>query len=203
MLKIIETLNKKLEPVLRLRERPPRNPMSSEELENLIAKPELTIQEQSPKAMYDDVKEFDRLASRAERAVYMKILEYGMDGFDDDKLYSEMEEEEGYPRNIVKAALHRLVKRNYLSGGKGEEKASLPVKEIPGSRLMEIEVEQVLQGEAVVMVDQKWHARLNASDYNGPRQLIKKHAQFRAQCELYHSSGALCVKVKQVVQKLG
>src|SRR5487761_879564 len=147
--KIIETLNKKLEPVLRSRERPPHNPMCREELEKLIIKPEPTIR-QSPQEMYDDVKEFDRLASRAERAVYMKILEYGMDGFDDDKLYSEMEEEEGYPRNIVKAALHRLVKRNYLSGGKGEEKASLPVKEIPGSRLMEIEVEQVLQGEAVV-----------------------------------------------------
>src|SRR5487761_1036442 len=205
MLKIIETLNKKLEPVLRSRERPPRNPMSSEELEKLIAKPEPLIQ--SPQEMYDDVKRFDRLASRAERAVYMKILEYGMDGFDDDKLYSEMEEEEGYPRNIVKAALHRLVKRSYLSGGtgkgKGEEKATLPVKEILGSRLMEIEVEQVLQGEAVVVVDQKWHARLNVSDYNGPRQLIKKHATFRAQCELYHSSGVLCVKVKQVVHKLG
>ena len=203
MLKIIETLNKKLEPVHRLRERPPRNPMSSEELTKLITKPELTIQEQSPKAMYGDVKGFDRLASRAERAVYMKILEYG---FDYDKQYSVMEEEEGYPRNIVKAALHRLVKRNYLSlakGNGGEEEVSLPIKDIPGSKLMEIEVEQILQGEAVVVVDQKWHARLLASDYNGPRQLIKKHARFRAKCELYHSSGALCVNVRQVVQKLG
>ena len=202
--KIIETLNKKLEPVLRSRERPPHNPMCREELEKLIIKPEPTIR-QSPQEMYDDVKEFDRLASRAERAVYMKILEYGMDGFDDDKLYSEMQEEEGYPRNIVKAALHRLIKRNYLSGGTGkgkEEKAALPTKEIPGARLMEIEVEQVLQGEAVVIVDQKWHARLQALDYNGPRQLIKKKTKFRALCELRDASGVLCVNVKQVVHKL-
>ncbi len=79
---------------------------------------------------------------------------------------------------------------------------ALPDKEIPGTKMMEIEVEQVLQGEAVVLVDQKWHARLYASDYSGPRQLIKKRVRFRALCELYHSSDVLCVAVRRVVQTL-
>ncbi len=112
-----------------------------------------------------------------------------------------MEQEgEGYPRNIVKAALHRLIKKNYLSDKRNEARPTLPVNEILGARLMEIQVEKILQGETVVIFDGKWHARLYPSDYNSPTQLIKKNVRFRALCELYHSSGVLCVRIRQLIE---
>jgi ERCC4-related helicase len=146
MRKITETLNEKLlKPVLGLRSRPPRNPMTAEELERLeklYPKPPETATQakQQAEQMRDDVRAFDRMVSQAQQAIYMKILESGMDGLNEEKLYAEMESEEGggrYPRNIVKAALHRLVKRNYLSSssdnhddehdlGKGVERKDLP-----------------------------------------------------------------------------
>ncbi len=126
MRKVTQTLNQKLlKPVLGLRSRPPRNPMTAEELEKLEKQypnpPEMATQaKQQAEQMRDDVRAFDRMVSRAQQALYMKILESGMDGLNEEKLYAEMESEEeggGYSRNIVKAALHRLVKKNYLSTG--------------------------------------------------------------------------------------
>jgi len=45
------------------------------------------------------------------------------------------------------------------------------------------------------MVDGKWHARLNHYDYDGPRHLIRKGAEFRAVSELYHD-GTSTEKIK-------
>ena len=227
MRKIAETLNQKfLKPVLGLRTRPPLNPMTQEELLQLDKlSPSMHGINPREENAYEDVKAFGRMVSRAERAIYMRILESGMVGLDEDALYAELlEQEEGFQRSVVKAALHRLVKRNYLSssggndskgdkiGGRGRDYdrenrqqrvVTLPTtKEIPGAKLMEIEVEKVMQGHAIVLIDETWHARLHASDYVGPRQLIKKRSRFRALCELYHSNDVLCVKVRKVVQTL-
>lgn len=197
MKSITGTLNQKLKPILTSRVKPHPNPMTQEELHRLeksLPEPEVTLRAQD----YEKVKGFDRMVGRAEQAVYMRILGSGIAGLDDEQLYSEMEEE-GYPRNIVKAALQRLIKKQHFSDSKNG-RAVLAVKSIPDARLMEIEVEKILPGEAVVIVDGKWHARLEPSNYNGPRQLIKRNTSFKALCELYHSSGVLCVKVRQVVE---
>jgi len=200
MKSISGTLNQKLKPILTSRVRPNPNPMTQEELhwlENSLTKPEVTLRAQD----HEKVRGFDRKVGRAEQAIYMRILESGMAGLDDEQLYSEMEEE-GYPRNIVKAALQRLVKKQHFSDSKNG-RAALAVKSIPDARLMEIEVEKILPGEAVVIVDGKWHARLEPANYNGPRQLIKRNTSFKALCELYHSEGVLHVKVRQVVEARG
>ena len=211
MRKITETLNQKfLKPVLGLRPRPPLNPMTREELLQLdklsssmqgISSREETLEENT----YERVKAFGRMVSRAERAIYMRILESGMVGLDEDTLYAELlERDEGFQASVVKAALHRLVKRNYLSssggddskgdkigrrtrdyeqdqktGKKGQQRVVTlsTTKEISGSKLMEVEIEKVMQGQAVVLVDQRWHARLHASDYVGPRQSNQKEKQ--------------------------
>jgi len=49
-------------------------------------------------------------------------------------------------------------------------------------------------------VSGKWRAKLSPEDYEGPRDLIRKGARFRALCRLYHDSGVLCVGVRRVVQ---
>jgi hypothetical protein len=135
----------------------------------------------------------------------MRMLQEGAEGFAEELLYSEMEEEdERYSRQVVAAALQKLVKGKYFSSSpsssKHNVKLSIAVENIPGARLMNVEVEKVLQGGAVVVLDDKWYARLEATDYSGPRDLIKKGKSFKAVCELYDSSGVLNVNVRQVVQ---
>jgi hypothetical protein len=49
------------------------------------------------------------------------------------------------------------------------------------------------------MLDGKLEARLEPSNYDGPRELIKRGTTFRALCEAYWSSGELNVNIRQVV----
>ncbi len=200
MKSITQKLNTVLRPVLRLRSRPAPVPLSPEDIAEIYARTALkpepsTAAQQTEK---ERLSEMSRQVSRAERAVYMKILEEGMIGIDDEALYSEMEEE-GYSRDVVKVALSRLVKAKHVSD-KQAPSLSVPSKEIPGTRRMSIEVEKVVSGHAILWVDGKWRARLIPENYAGPRELIKKGRSFEALCSLYHDGGVLCVNVRQVVQ---
>jgi Fanconi anemia group M protein len=77
----------------------------------------------------------------------------------------------------------------------------VPFKNIPGTKLLNIEVERVLEGHALVIVNGKWYAKLYSGDYEGPRYLIKKGSSFKALGALYRSNGFLCVKVRHVTQE--
>jgi hypothetical protein len=74
------------------------------------------------------------------------------------------------------------------------------VKEIPGVRSMSIEVEKVAQGGANVVVDDRWPAWLESTNFDGPRELMKKGKRFKALCELYDSAGVLNVNIRQIIQ---
>jgi Fanconi anemia group M protein len=198
MRSITSSLNQRLRPVARSIGRPNPEPMSEGQLRELeVIQPSVslsTVKEDD----YERAKRFARIVGRAEHDVYMRILQEGVEGFDEELLYSEMEDE-GYSRAVVAAALQRLVKGRYFSPD-SKDKVSLAVKSIPGARLMTIEVEKVLQGGAVVVIDDKWRARLDAANYSGPRELIRKGRRFKALCELYRSAGVLNLNVRQVVQ---
>ena len=60
-------------------------------------------------------------------------------------------------------------------------------------------VEKINTRKALVMVDDKWHARLNHYDYEGPREYLKKGIRFKAIGEPYHEDGILCIKKKQII----
>jgi Fanconi anemia group M protein len=200
---ITQKLNTILRPVLRLKPRPPPLTLSPGDLADIYArttpKPAAIVAAQQTEK--EKLSAMSRLVSRAERAVYMKILEEGMIGIDTEALLSEMEEEEGYPREIVKVALSRLVKARHISDDRrGPSSLSVPPKDIPGTSRMSIEVEKIAPGHAVVWVDGKWRARLIPENYPGPRELIKKGRSFEALCSLYNDGGVLCVNVRQVVQ---
>ena len=204
MKSITQKLNTILRPVLRLKSRPAPVPLSPDDLADIYArttmKPERAVIVAAQQTEKERLSEMSRLVSRAERAVYMKILEEGMIGIDSEELLSEMEDE-GYSREIVKVALSRLVKAKHISDRKqGPSSLSVPLKEIPGTKRMSIEVEKIASGHAIVWVDGKWRARLIPENYPGPRELIKKGRSFEALCSLYHDGGVLCVNVRQVVQ---
>lgn len=195
MRRIALRLNDILRPVLRLRPKPPLNPMSDEELAKLekvkVHKPLLITEE------VGRLRDLNREITRAERAIYLKILERGILGLNDEELYSEMEQE-GFNKGIVKAALSKLTKKKRIMST--ADKRAIPVKKIPGARMMDVEIEKVMAGRAIVLINGKWRARLIPENYDGPRNLIRRNSRFKALCELYRDSGILYIKIRQVVK---
>jgi hypothetical protein len=113
--------------------------------------------------------------AKAERLLYLKILERGFAKIEDEKLYEEMGLA-GFSRSMVKAALAKLLKERYVE--EGEDRVSIPVKDIPGVMLMKITVEKIFPRQAMVWMDDKWRARLLPENYLGPHQLIRKGSSF-------------------------
>ena len=64
---------------------------------------------------------------------------------------------------------------------------------------IDVYVEKIVQGGALVTVNEKWHARLNHYDYEGPRELLRKGSEFKVIGELYHDEGVFSLRVKQIV----
>jgi hypothetical protein len=63
-------------------------------------------------------------------------------------------------------------------------------------------MEKIYPNVAVLMVNDKFRARLTLEEYNGPKALIKKNSRFKATADLYRLGGTLCIKVKEVVEIL-
>ena len=66
-------------------------------------------------------------------------------------------------------------------------------------QLFYIEIEKVVTGIAIVLVNGKWRANLHRYDYDGPRDLIRKGREFKAIGELYHDDDNLNIRVKQIL----
>ncbi|MEM3437637.1 MAG: hypothetical protein QXP55_03765, partial [Nitrososphaerales archaeon] len=191
--------NSILKPVLRMKIKPALNPMTQEEILRIQLVSGLKREPLLVTSELEKFKDLSREIERAERIIYLKILEKGVLGLNDDELYYEMEKE-GFNKGVVKAALSKLIKKKHVASE--YNLLSIPIKSIPGARIMNVEIEKVMAGQAIVWVNGKWRARLLPENYNGPKEMIRKGSIFKALCELYHDSGVLCVKVRQVVQSL-
>jgi len=191
MREIASKLNSILAPIVRTRTRPKPNPMAKEEIAEVKRTPK-------PLTETEKLKEYDREVERAARTLYLKILEKGIMGVEEEEIYKEMEEE-GYRRSVIKAALTKLIKGKHLAG---KESITVPLKNVPGAKIMDIEIEKIMLGQAIVLVEGKWYAKLTPENYNGPKQLIKKGARFKAQAQVYHQNGKLYIRIWQIIQTL-
>lgn len=209
---IAQGLNAMLRPVLRHGPRQAPEPLSREELVEIYARTASKPEPFSGSALESEkerLSKMGRLVSRAERSIYMKVLEGGTAGVADAALYEEMVEE-GFSQEVIRAAMARLVGEKRLAPAavaqKGRPTAahssiSIPQKEIPGTRMMSIEVKGVEPGRVLVQIDGRWMARLLPENYDGPRGLLKRGRSFEALCYLYHDEGgALLVRVRRVVK---
>jgi Fanconi anemia group M protein len=201
MKSIASSLNEKLKGVLRPGERPPPDPMDDEQIAALERlRPEAPLS-MVRKEEYEKTRTFDRTVARARYDVYMSVLDERSGGLDENLLCDEMEEL-GYSRSVVLAAIQSLLKRRYIFSTQSKEgtRLSIALKNIPDARVMIVEVKKVLQGGAIVIIDGEREAVLEAANYSGPRELMKKGRRFRALCELYSTPEALNLNVRQVLQ---
>lgn len=138
---------------------------------------------------------FMRQVYRAARNIHSELAKAGRRGIDVDILCDNLGLE--YP--VLIEALKKLEKLKRVEW-LDDTTIVIPdsLKQVPG-KIYVIYVEKIVQGKALVIVDDKWHARLNHYDYEGPRELLKSGSELRVIGELYHDDGVLNIRVKQIV----
>jgi Fanconi anemia group M protein len=99
---------------------------------------------------------------------------------------------------LINAALKMLEKLERIKISGGKVIASDNLVKIHG-QVFNIEIEKIVLGKAIVLVNSKWRAILNHYDYRGPRELIKKGREFKAIGELYRDNNCLTIRVEQIL----
>jgi Fanconi anemia group M protein len=99
-----------------------------------------------------------------------------------------------------------VVFREFGPGGStAAGRASVPTPEKPVTAerdVYEVMVEKIYPGSAVVLINDKWRARMTPQDFEGPAGMMKKDARFKARGTLYRNEDTLCFRVRQVTQVL-
>ena len=128
------------------------------------------------------------------RKIYSIVSMHGNSGLDIQLLHKSLRQDDV----LVNAALKMLEKLERIKITGGKVIASDNLVKIPG-QVFNIEIEKVVMGKAMVLVNSKWRAILNHYDYRGPRELIKKGREFKASGKLYRDNGSLNIHVEQIL----
>jgi Fanconi anemia group M protein len=139
------------------------------------------------------------------KQLYMLLLKAGNRGATLGELLKELDE--GYSPDVVRRSLARLVRDGLVKkvGNRYITAAALrskPVAAKAQGRIVTVEVEKVYPGFAVVLVDDRFRARLEPSTYNGPRELIKKGRRFRARATVMKLNGKTAILIHDVVEAI-
>jgi ERCC4-related helicase len=139
--------------------------------------------------------QFVRDVNNATRKIHSLLVKKGRSGEDVDIIRETL----GFDNNILAEALKKLEKLKRI---KWLDDLTITLSDnlrhLPGE-VHDIYIENILSGITLVMIDGKWHARLNHYDYEGPRHFLKKGTEFKAVSELYHDGKTFCVRIKQIV----
>jgi ERCC4-related helicase len=137
-----------------------------------------------------------RDVDRAARRIYIELQKYGSNGIEIETLGEILDIDYSVIINAIKK-LEKLTKVEWKNEGIVAS-TYWGFRQTIGKTL-NLLVEKIIRGRALVVVDDKWHARLNHYDYEGPREFLKKGIRLKAIGELYHEDGILCIKVKQII----
>lgn len=139
---------------------------------------------------------FRRHVDKTARRVYIELQKYGRHGTDMEMLSESL----GIENIIMIEAIKKLEKLRKVEWLDEATVASTNLRnKQPLGKTLDLYVEKVVQGKALVLVDGKWHARLNHYDYEGPREFLKKGFKFKAIGEMYREEGVLNIKIKQII----
>jgi len=135
-----------------------------------------------------------KTVERMARKIYSLVSCRGNSGMDIDLIYKILGQED----ELVNAGLQMLKKLGRIKIIGNKIILSENVGKVQG-QTYDIEIEKVMMGKAIVLINGKWHASLHHYDYRGPRELIKKGKEFKAVGELYHDNDNLNVRVDQIL----
>ncbi len=138
---------------------------------------------------------FRKVVDSAARRIHTLIAKSGRQGLNLDII----QETFAFEDSVIIEALKKLEKMDTI---KWLDDIRVILSEnlvkITGSTI-DLYVEKVIPGGALVIVNEKWHARLNHYDYEGPRELLRKGSEFKVVGELYHDEGVFSLRVKQII----
>ena len=153
----------------------------------------------------EEARAFDKEVNLVAKSLWIKAMKAGTQGL----LTQDLIEEsvlEGHSSSIVKSAINLLEKTDQIYKLGWDRIASTASmsnpKEKEDQHLYELEVEKVLPGKAVCVINKKWRAKLVPEEYEGPPHLIRKNMRFRAKCTLYREGRTLCIQVQRVTEIL-
>ena len=199
---IAENMNLKLQPLARKHSKPAPNPLTPIELKILEKEAwQVKAEPEIVKPEVENLRDFNRKIERAKRILYMKLLERGVPGADIDQIASDMEYECA-SRPILEATIGKMVKEGLIKETSQGRYAIMPAAMATDQKVYEISIEKLYPNIAVVIVNDKWRARLTPEEYNGPKELIKKNSTFKAVADLYKINGTLCIRINNVIEKL-
>jgi len=191
MKKVIRSLNASLQPILRTGV-PEKKTMPAELIEEAGERaPELS-EEDRGEAISHAEEDIRRIARR----ILEIVLASGGDGVSTQNVGKLIPEAEGH---LIKEALLRLVGEGQIET-RGER--VFPVQISSRGESHEFEVEKVVPGGAVLVVDGRLRAELLPEEYSGPRMLIRKGKRFRAHAELYRLDGRLHARIVSIERVL-
>lgn len=196
MRRMIKKLNTELSPVLRLGQPPQLNPISAEEIFDGESCTPLEETEELKDVERTKAKKFNRDVRRVAKDLLHRVLQSGEVSLDD---FGNELEKGGVDKSVMQEAVKQLLisKQVNESGGKI---FPLGVDDFASKKFdsHNFEVERVLVGGAVLMVDEKWRTILRPECYDGPRELIKKGIKFRAKADFYKLDGKLHARIHSI-----
>lgn len=138
---------------------------------------------------------FKREIDSAARRIHTLIAKSGRQSLDVDIIQQSL----SLKNSVLLEALKKLEKLKRIEWVDDSRVIlSENLTKISGSTY-DVYVEKIIHGRALVIVNGKWHARLNHYDYEGPRELLRKGSEFRAVGEVYRDAGVCSLRVKQIV----
>ena len=139
--------------------------------------------------------DFKRQVDRVARRIHVELAKAGKRGIDIKILCNDL----GFEYTLLIEAIKKLEKLKRVEWLNEDTVVIVDSLKKYSGKEYAVTIGKIFRGLATVMVDGKWHARLNYYDYDGPRELLKRGIEFRAIGELYHDAEALCIRIKQIV----
>jgi ERCC4-related helicase len=139
--------------------------------------------------------DFKRQVDRAARRIHVELAKAGKRGIDIKILCNDL----GFEYTLLIEAIKKLEKLKRVEWLNEDTVVIADSLKKYSGKEYAVTIGKIFRGIATVMVDDKWHARLNYYDYDGPRELLKRGTEFRAVGELYHDAEALCIRIKQII----
>jgi hypothetical protein len=138
---------------------------------------------------------FKRQVERACRRVHTELAKAGRRGIDIEILHHNLAFE--YP--VLLEAIKKLEKLKRIEWLDNSTVVIVDSVKDSVGKIYDVYVEKILQGKAIVLVNDRLYARLNYYDYEGPRGLLKSGSEFKAVGDLYHENGVLNIRIKQII----
>jgi len=205
MKSVVAHLNTQIAPLARRGLEPPVSPIPRSAIADEKPTLELPTAAEGIDAQPDEMRRFTKEVNRTARALWLTVMKAGTRGLS----LAELQEDAAFsetPPSLIEAAIDRLEEANQVQRRESNRVLSVASMATPEGRhrkdLYDVEVEKILPGRAVCVINDRWRARLVQEEYNGPLSLMKKHMRFRARGRLYHEGRTLCLRVQGVTELL-